>query len=446
MIVAGPLLDPVGPGLQVLLQRVVGRGRQAVAIPARCLDFVVLLSPRAGKPTWRAPSSPPPSSSRCSPRPRRRARPRCGCGAPRSPARCGCPAPASACPSSCGSARSRTPPTCGWPSSPGSRSPARGCRGCGRATCASPPTSSSTTASTPPAPSTSPTPRSAARCGCRPDGCAGRAGAVADRIVVEGTCYARRLRADDEVRLPGARITGNLDLAGAELTLPDRRRARPHRRHRRRQPARRAARRPGRPSPHAGGCGSPAPASAATWCSPGAEIASTTIPDPAEDAPEGSRAPRAARRDRRPGGVPGGRPHARRGQPGARRRPAHHRHAPAAQRGDRRVPAAVRVRSSRPSAGSRCWPTGWRSAATSRAATPAAAPSPAPARCGWSTRPCAAPRASRAPAWPRRTATRCSPTGCTSAASSTCAACGARARCGCRTWRSAPRWTAPAPR
>jgi hypothetical protein len=33
-----------------------------------------------------------------------------------------------------------------------------------------------------------------------------RAGCTADRVVVEGTCYARRLRADDEVRLPGARI------------------------------------------------------------------------------------------------------------------------------------------------------------------------------------------------------------------------------------------------
>jgi hypothetical protein len=38
--------------------------------------------------------------------------------------------------------------------------------------------------------------------------------------VVEGTCYARRLRADDEVRLPGARITGNLDLAGVVLGSP----------------------------------------------------------------------------------------------------------------------------------------------------------------------------------------------------------------------------------
>ena len=61
------------------------------------------------------------TSSRCSPRPHRPARPRCGCGARRSPARCGSPARASACPSSCGSARSRTRPTCAWPSSPGSR-------------------------------------------------------------------------------------------------------------------------------------------------------------------------------------------------------------------------------------------------------------------------------------------------------------------------------------
>ena len=41
---------------------------------------------------------------------------------------------------------------------------------------------------------------------------------IADRIVVGGTCYARRLRSDGELRLPGGRITGDLDLAGAELT------------------------------------------------------------------------------------------------------------------------------------------------------------------------------------------------------------------------------------
>jgi hypothetical protein len=43
---------------------------------------------------------------------------------------------------------------------------------------------------------------------------------VADRIVVEGACYARRLHTNGEVRLPGARITGNLDLAGADLSSP----------------------------------------------------------------------------------------------------------------------------------------------------------------------------------------------------------------------------------
>ena len=41
---------------------------------------------------------------------------------------------------------------------------------------------------------------------------------VADRIVVGGACYARRLHSTGEVRLPGGRIGGNLDLAGAELT------------------------------------------------------------------------------------------------------------------------------------------------------------------------------------------------------------------------------------
>lgn len=53
--------------------------------------------------------------------------------------------------------------------------------------------------------------------GGRLDGTGGHA-LVADRIVVEGTVYARRLRSRGELRLPGARITGNLDLAGAELS------------------------------------------------------------------------------------------------------------------------------------------------------------------------------------------------------------------------------------
>ncbi|MCO1656879.1 hypothetical protein [Pseudonocardia humida] len=43
---------------------------------------------------------------------------------------------------------------------------------------------------------------------------------LADRIVVGGTFYARRLRSDGELRLPGARITGNVDLAGADLVSP----------------------------------------------------------------------------------------------------------------------------------------------------------------------------------------------------------------------------------
>ena len=86
---------------------------------------------------------------------------------------------------------------------------------------------------------------------------------IADRIVVGGTCYARRLRSDGELRLPGGRITGDLDLAGAELTRLDRRRARHHRGVRRRQPARRAARAACRTwrSPRPAGC-----------CCPGARI------------------------------------------------------------------------------------------------------------------------------------------------------------------------------
>jgi hypothetical protein len=55
--------------------------------------------------------------------------------------------------------------------------------------------------------------------GGRLDGTGGRA-LIADRLVVEGTCYARRLRSAGELRLPGARITGNLDLAGADLASP----------------------------------------------------------------------------------------------------------------------------------------------------------------------------------------------------------------------------------
>lgn len=43
---------------------------------------------------------------------------------------------------------------------------------------------------------------------------------IADRVVVEGTCYARRLSSNGELRLPGARITGNIDLAGADITSP----------------------------------------------------------------------------------------------------------------------------------------------------------------------------------------------------------------------------------
>ncbi|GAA2549598.1 hypothetical protein [Pseudonocardia hydrocarbonoxydans] len=53
----------------------------------------------------------------------------------------------------------------------------------------------------------------------RLDGAGGRA-VIADRLVVGGTCYARRLVAGGEVRMPGARITGNLDLSGAELASP----------------------------------------------------------------------------------------------------------------------------------------------------------------------------------------------------------------------------------
>ncbi|GAA1297220.1 hypothetical protein [Pseudonocardia xinjiangensis] len=55
--------------------------------------------------------------------------------------------------------------------------------------------------------------------GGRLRGAGGRA-LIADRIVVDGTLYARRLRSSGEIRLPGARITGNLDLSGADLNSP----------------------------------------------------------------------------------------------------------------------------------------------------------------------------------------------------------------------------------
>ena len=115
-------------------------------------------------------------------------------------------------------------------------------------------------------------------------------GRAADRVVVEGTCYARRLRADDEVRLPGARITGNLDLAGAVLSSPtgdaldltgvtvD--------------GSMLAGRHATGPTFTARGRVRLAGARiGGDLVFSGAEIASTTIPDPAEDAPEGSRAP-----------------------------------------------------------------------------------------------------------------------------------------------------------
>jgi hypothetical protein len=49
---------------------------------------------------------------------------------------------------------------------------------------------------------------------------AGGPALVADRVLVEGTCYARRLHSAGEIRLPGARVTGNLDLDGADLSSP----------------------------------------------------------------------------------------------------------------------------------------------------------------------------------------------------------------------------------
>ena len=113
---------------------------------------------------------------------------------------------------------------------------------------------------------------------------------VADRVVVEGTWYARRLRADAELRLPGARITGNVDLAGAELASPT-------------GDALDgtgiaiggsllAGRHPSGPAFTASGrVRLPGARIGGDLVFSGALIASTTIPDPGEEAPEGSRAP-----------------------------------------------------------------------------------------------------------------------------------------------------------
>ena len=78
--------------------------------------------------------------------------------------------------------------------------------------------------------------------GGRLRGAGGRA-LIADRIVVDGTCYARRLRSSGEVRLPGARITRQPRPRRGRPEQPDRGRPRCHRRHGRRQPPRRPAQR-----------------------------------------------------------------------------------------------------------------------------------------------------------------------------------------------------------
>ena len=95
--------------------------------------------------------------------------------------------------------------------------------------------------------------------------------------------------------------------------------------------------------------------------------------------------------------------------------------------------------------GSRCWPTAWRWGATWKDATTAAVHSCAPGRCAWSAPGCAAVPACPGSSWQRPTATRCWRTGCTSAASSTSAASAARAPSASTTPRSAPHSTAPAP-
>ena len=217
---------------------------------------------------------------------------------------------------------------------------------------------------------------------------AGGRALIADRVVVEGTCYARRLSSNGELRLPGARITGNIDLAGADITSPTgdaidltgiavggsllagRHGAGP-------DLAFAAGGRVLLAGARIGG----------DLTFSGARIANRSLPDPPEEAAEGSRIAGAARRDRRRRSVHRRRPGAGRGEPGARRRAC----TPPGRSGCPTRPSAgtcgCRVRGwtgrRAPRTGaSRCSPTASRWAATWRAATTAGARSPAPGRCG----------------------------------------------------------------
>ena len=181
-----------------------------------------------------------------------------------------------------------------------------------------------------------------------------------------------------------------------------------------------------RRSPRAAACGSPARGSAGTWSSPAPGSRRPTIPDPAGGGPGGQPRARAARWDRRPGRVPGRRPRARRGQPGARRRRAHHRHGPAAQRV---VGGYLRLSGARLDGPQGARPGDRAARRRDGGRRRRRGPRQRPRRL-LLRRAGAAGRRARArhgeplrrARSPRRTATRCSPTGCASAASSTCAA------------------------
>ena len=95
---------------------------------------------------------------------------------------------------------------------------------------------------------------------------AGGRALIADRVVVEGTCYARRLSSNGELRLPGAPHHRQHRPRRRGRHEPDRRRRRPHRHRRRRQPAGRPPRRRSRPRlrRRRAACCSPARGSAGT--------------------------------------------------------------------------------------------------------------------------------------------------------------------------------------
>ena len=217
---------------------------------------------------------------------------------------------------------------------------------------------------------------------------AGGRALIADRVVVEGTCYARRLSEQRGAAAAGRAHHRQHRPRRRGRHEPDRRRHRPHRHRRRRQPAGRPPRRRSRPRLRR----RRARAARRRADRRGPDVLrrphrQPLPPRPAGGGRGGQPHAGAARRDRRRRSVHRRRPGAGRGEPGARRRGAHHRDGPVAQRVRRRISCGCRVRGwtarRAPRTGaSRCSPTASRWVATWRAATTAGARSPAPGRCG----------------------------------------------------------------